>query len=249
MNIMKNINKLVVITGASKGIGNYFSKMLLKSGYKVIGISRTSPKIENENYEHVFCDLSDLEMTKKKTLFLKKKKIYTLIHCAGVHGPINKFENININNWINSFNINLFSIAIILRNSLKSFVTKKTNVIFLAGGGSTSAMKNFSAYSLAKTSIVRLCENLSVEYENKYKFYCISPGAIKTKLLSNAIKHGDKVPLKKIIDIDLPWQLCNFLINNDQFNLSGRQIHSKDNYLSWKIDSLNTDTYKLRRVV
>ena len=80
---------------------------------------------------------------------------------------------------------------------IKSFVSKKTNVIFLAGGGSTSAMKNFSAYSLAKTSIVRLCENLSVEYENKYKFYCISPGAIKTKLLSNAIKHGDKVFIER----------------------------------------------------
>lgn len=246
---MKDINKLVVITGSSKGIGNYFSKMLLKNGYEVIGISRTSPKFTNKNYKHVFCDLSDLQMTKKKTLFLKKKKIYTLIHCAGVHGPINKFEKININSWINSFNINLFSIAIILRNTMKSFVKKKTSVIFLAGGGSTTGMKNFSAYSLAKTSIVRFCENLSIEYENKYKFYCISPGAIKTNLLKNAIKHGDKVPLKKIIDINLPWQLCNFLINNTKFNLSGRQIHSKDSYYSWKIEELNKDIFKLRRVV
>jgi len=248
-NIMKNINKLVVITGSSKGIGKYFVGKLLENGHKVIGLSRSSPKIMNKNYKHIFCDLSDLKDVKKKTNFLKKKKVFTLIHNAGIHGPINKFHSIEIDKWVSSFNVNLFSIAVILKNIFGSFIKNKTSVIFLAGGGSTSGMKNFSCYSLAKTSLVRLCENLSIEYKNKFKFYCISPGAIRTDLLKNAIKNGDKVPSKKIIDVDLPWQLCNFLINNKKFNLSGRQIHSKDNYQKWDIDLLNNDIYKLRRIV
>ena len=47
MNNLKinNEQKIAIVTGASEGIGAAFSKLLIKKGWKVIGISRSSSKL------------------------------------------------------------------------------------------------------------------------------------------------------------------------------------------------------------
>ena len=45
LKIYKKKQKTAIITGASEGIGAAFSKLLIKKGWKVIGISRNSSKL------------------------------------------------------------------------------------------------------------------------------------------------------------------------------------------------------------
>ena len=71
MNNLKINNKeqkTAIVTGASEGIGAAFSKLLIKKGWKVIGISRSSIKLRAiskslSSYEHSFkyfsCDVQD----------------------------------------------------------------------------------------------------------------------------------------------------------------------------------------------
>lgn len=53
------MSKIAVVTGASKGIGEAIAKKLITLGYRVIGVSRTPPAWDNEQFSFVPCDLGD----------------------------------------------------------------------------------------------------------------------------------------------------------------------------------------------
>ena len=76
MNNLKNYKKkqkTAIITGASEGIGAAFSKLLIKKGWKVFGISRSSSKLRTisksfksntESFKYFSCDVQDLKKLK-----------------------------------------------------------------------------------------------------------------------------------------------------------------------------------------
>ena len=239
--------KKILITGTSSGIGKALAENFLNDGAEVHGISRTNT-ISHLNYSHYSIDLND----QNKILSLKEKlnetKYDTFIHNAGIHGPIGRFEDCNLEEWFGAFQINLFSGITLLQMILKNLVDSKGCVIFIAGGGSANSMKNFSSYSCSKTSIVRFCENIAEEYQN-IRCHCVSPGPNKTKLLEEAINNGVTVDDSRIVNFNYTFNLCSFLINNNSYNLSGRQIHVKDDYNLINSSKLSNDEYKLRRFI
>ncbi len=239
-------NKNILITGTSSGIGKYLAEKFLENGYNVTGISRSS-SINHNRYLHINCDLRDVSNLDKKKL-LKLKNIYFFIHNAGIHGPIGKFNDLNFQEWKETFEVNLFSGAYILQILIKNIIQNKGGCIFIAGGGSANSMPYFTAYSSSKTALVRFVENISEEYSD-LRAHCISPGPNKTKLLDEAISNGIFVDKKRIVNTEEVFDLCNFLISNYCKNLSGRQIHVRDDYSKLSSSSIKFENYKLRRLV
>ena len=121
---MMHLNK-IIITGGSNGIGKALLKNFLTKSFKVLCLSRTKPKIKNNNLTFIKIDLS-----KRKQLLKLKKKIidfdakYLICNAANL-GEINYFENINLKKWENSFFLNLFSHIYITKFCLNSIKKKK----------------------------------------------------------------------------------------------------------------------------
>ena len=57
MGLVSYVKKVLVITGASKGIGRSTASIFLQSGYKVINLSRSNPNLDN--IIHISADFSD----------------------------------------------------------------------------------------------------------------------------------------------------------------------------------------------
>jgi short-subunit dehydrogenase len=67
-----NINKTILITGASKNLGNYLTQHYQKKNFNVIGVSKTTKSLINKNF--YLCDLSNAKKTNFLFEKLKKKK-------------------------------------------------------------------------------------------------------------------------------------------------------------------------------
>lgn len=118
-------NKLVLISGGTRGIGREVIKKFLEQGCKVINASRTIIKNKNKNEIQFACDFS-----KKKEVFkliekLKKKKLFPDIIVNNVGSNLN-FQNPlgDVDEWEKVFQLNLNS-SIILNNAFISSMKKR----------------------------------------------------------------------------------------------------------------------------
>ena len=87
-------------------------------------------------------------------------KIDILVNNAGVYGPKGPFEDNNLQEWKNSFDINFYGSILPIRHLIKHFKTNNYGkVIQLSGGGATSPLPNLSSYAASKAAVVRFYRN------------------------------------------------------------------------------------------
>ena len=126
-----NINKTILITGASRNLGGYLAKYFLNKNYNVISISKISKSSINKN--SYTCDLSNAKKT--NVLFKKIKKKYSkidlLISCAG-----NSRKTFKINetskDWKFAFDNNFYSFTNVLDCYSKIFKNKSTKIVVIS---------------------------------------------------------------------------------------------------------------------
>ena len=184
--------KTLIITGASKGIGNAIAKEFQNNGYQVVSLSRT--KGENmEGITQIECDLSDLENLQSTfvTLLSDLKptitESITLLNNAGSLGLINQLENIDYQNIIQTVNINYT--APLLLNSLFIKETENWNVQrkirTISSGAANGSYDGWSVYCSTKAAVDRMTAVIGVEQENKNNpvhAIAIYPGVVDTEM-------------------------------------------------------------------
>ena len=96
-----SVQKVVVITGASSGIGLVTAKHFSKNGYKVYGLSRSIN--EESDFVSLLCDVTNLEQIKESISYImqKENRIDVLINNAGFgisgsveNEPMDKIESL-----------------------------------------------------------------------------------------------------------------------------------------------------------
>ena len=258
-----------VIIGASQGIGKEIANSLSKKN-KLILCSRNirSVKKSFSNNDHLFLKF-DANNTRdiNKLYKLAKSKFGTIdgiICCQGFLGEPENICDYDIKKWFKIFDLNFKSNLIIIRKLLK--LVKKnqfSKIIFFSGGGAFNTWEKFSAYSVAKTALVRFSENLALELK-KYKIIvnCIAPGFMKTNIHNKSLKKIKKLPkeyrsqlqnnMKNKPDFRKVVELINFIIKTKSSDISGRTISA--NWDKWNGRNFlnflkkNKDYLTLRRV-
>ena len=238
----------VLITGASRGIGLHLAQRFLKEGYGVIGVSRTPAPIDTPNYREFTADLGDMDQVRALSEKLEGLPIAGLINNAGIHGPVGAFENLPLDAWLQTFNINLFGAAALAQSCIPSLRRHKGFIIFLSGGGSAFPRPNYSAYGVSKCGVIRLADVLAEELRPDVMVYCIAPGPNRTVLLDESRESGETVREEDIVSFDYPENLCLFLAKNRDPRYSGKFIHVRDDYQGWGDDQLAEEAYTMRRI-
>ena len=228
--------KTILIFGVSSGIGKYlFEKLSQDKKLKLIGFTSKKKHIKKNIFFYEYRKTKEL---KKTLLDLSKteNKIYLII-CNGTTGEIGKFEKINFKKFINTFNINFFSVAEIVYNYFNIFKNKKKFVLVFSGGGTFENFPRFDAYASSKTSLVRFVENLAAEYKkNELQINAVAPGFNFGKIHKNLLKSYSKEVIGKSYynfmkrnmnkknSFDQIFKFVQKIILNNFFNLNGKTI-------------------------
>ncbi len=187
-----------------------------------------------------------------------------LVLCAGTQKPVGQFVNCDFNAWEDSLAIN-FSRQIYIVKELLSCRNLKNGqmpvVLFFAGGGTNNATVNYSAYTISKIALIKMCELLDAEIEDT-KFSIVGPGWVKTKIHQETIaagtKAGDNLQKTKtrlaenaFTSMEDVLASCDWIINAPREIVGGRNFSTAfDLWGSKELDDElknNYDMYKLRR--
>lgn len=181
------MSKIVVISGASSGIGKATAEFLHNQGNKVIGLSRSYPKGKYE-YEYILTDLANEESVDNAVNEIAKKydKVDVLINCAGIgvsgaieHTTLEEVKKIFSVNVIGQFHITKHLIPLI-RKSEKG---KIINVGSVAGEFSIPFQ---TLYSMSKAAMHKFTEGLKIELKPFKICVCsVLPGDTKTGFTAN----------------------------------------------------------------
>ncbi len=181
------LNKNIIVTGSSSGIGLSITKALLKNKANVLGVSRRNPNFSNKNYRHIEFDLSKIENEYEKlSSLIKEKPIDGLISNAGT-AKLDSLENFSPKQISEFINLNLNSHIIITRLLLPYF--KKNNngfLIYIGSEASYKVGKYGSIYSACKFGLRGFVKSIRIETSlNNIKVTQINPGIVKTPFYNN----------------------------------------------------------------
>ena len=244
-----NNQKVVIITGASSGIGFSIAQALDKK-YRLILISKTESKLiktykklKSDNLFYAF-DISNNEDVESTYISLNKEihEIYALINCSGFLGAIGKLATVSPEEFMTGVNVNLYGSYLMCYNTLKSYESRGLKkIINFSGGGATGPFPRYSSYSCSKIALVKLTENMALEYPD-IDINIIAPGFIKTDLAQQTLDAGrDKAGTfyDKTMDIlneggqsiSRVIDLIQFLLSEKSHKISGKLISAQwDNW-------------------
>tara|TARA_Y100001968_G_scaffold328545_1_gene375938 strand:- start:352 stop:1095 length:744 start_codon:yes stop_codon:yes gene_type:complete len=184
--------KTAVITGASDGIGAALTTLLIKNGWKVIGISRNYNKLEalSKNlllYEGTFnyflCDVQDF--TKLKTIAKKIGSTDLLFLNAGVYSPVNASE-INLDIYKKHLNINYLGVLNSYEAFLPGLIRKQNgHIIIMSSVSGWIGLPKAAAYGPTKAALRSFAQSARYDLNKKgIKVQICSPGFIDTQATS-----------------------------------------------------------------
>ena len=180
-------NKIVVLTGASSGIGYSLLNYFIKEGARVYGSSRNERELTTESKQECNFELLDLadELNVEKyvkTILQKENRIDILINNAGVAHNLALVEEINSemlnsvvrDNLLPTFNMMKYTIPIMKKNNSGTII----NISSRAG---RRAVPKLSAYTAAKFAVRGLTESVAKELQDTgIKCISISPAGVNT---------------------------------------------------------------------
>ena len=193
------MSKILIITGASRGIGYALTQLALQQGHRVYALSRNIQPLKKSERLHPYSiDLSEEQSLHIFAAQLQKEgiKIDALIHNAGLllYKP---FSETTTADFESIYRVNVFGLAALTRLLLPSIEPKGHIVSISSMGGLTSSAKfpGLAAYSSSKGAVSILTELLAEEYkETGPSFNALALGAVQTEMLVQAFP-GVKAPV------------------------------------------------------
>lgn len=224
------MNKNIIITGTSRGIGFELVQLFAKAGHHVLALSRNEKPIQNLKLDNVTCfsfDLNNEEAYTQVEDFISKswKHVDILINNAGA--LLNKpFSETTLSDFSHVYKTNVFGVSELTRITLP-FMKKKSHVVTISSmGGVQGSMKfpGLAAYSSSKAAVITLTELLAEEYKDTgIAFNVLALGAVQTEMLEEAFP-GYEAPTTAL---EMAQYIYNFsLTGNTYYNGKMLQVSS-----------------------
>lgn len=227
---------LVVITGASSGIGEATARQLSAEGYPLLLLARRIERMEAMNLPNTICrevDVTDAQAIQAAVAEAEEKfgPVDCLINNAGMM-LLGLADEQDPAEWQTMFNVNVMGMLNGIHVVLAGMKARKHGtVINISSIAGRKTFPNHAAYCGTKFAVHAITENIREEVaDDNVRFITIAPGAVETELLSHTssdvIKAGYEEWKEGMGGVIAPQDIANAIsyAYNQPQNLCIREI-------------------------
>jgi NADP-dependent 3-hydroxy acid dehydrogenase YdfG len=207
------MSKVVLITGATSGMGELSAKFLSDNGYIVYAGSRDENiKIGNGNLKHIYIDVTKTDTIKNavKTIIKNEGKIDVLVNNAG-YGLLATLEEGTDEEIFNQFDVNVFGLIKTTREVLPYMREAKSGVIInISSFLGKMGLPLLSHYNASKYAVEGIVDSLRFEtLPFGIRVHSIQSGLfgtnfVKKGLVANAQTTSENSPYKDLVSHFVP---------------------------------------------
>lgn len=204
------MNKIVLVTGASRGIGRDIAEKLAQKGYQVIANYNKSEekakelKAKNPNIDIYKADVSKRDEVHKMVEYIiqKYKKIDVLVNNAGI-SISGLFTDVTDEEWNKIINNNLYSVFCTTQEVLSNMISRKEGcIINISSIWGIVGSSCETIYSVAKAGVDGMTKSLAKELgPSNIRVNSIAPGIIDTEM-NNSYNSDEIEEIKEEIPLE-----------------------------------------------
>jgi len=212
-------DRTVLLTGATGGLGEAFSRAFLAAGAKLVLLSAHQDKLDAlstslcdefpEAEMDGYCvDLEDADSLNgvSDDIQCKHTIIDILVNNAGVF-PVEKFTLMSLDDFDCCFAVNVRAPFLLVKKFIPAMINQAWGRIVNIGSSSAYAgFPNTAAYCASKHALLGLSRSLHAEYKDDgIRCYSLSPGSVQTQM-------GKQVPDQDFSTFIKPEEVASYVI-------------------------------------
>jgi NAD(P)-dependent dehydrogenase (short-subunit alcohol dehydrogenase family) len=194
MTVSSEVGELVVVTGASTGIGAATARGLAHRGLHVLaGVrrDRDADAIRAPGVEPVIIDVTDPDHIQALVARVRddpqRRMLRALVNNAAIQANV-PIEVFPIDEWRRMFEVNLFGQVAVTQALLPALFRSKGRVVNISSVGGRVAMPTYGPYAGTKFALEAVSDSLRRELApSGVRVVVVEPGAVRTEMLGRAI--------------------------------------------------------------
>ena len=224
-------DKVVLITGASSGIGEATARVLSRKGARVVLGARRTDRLkaltETIRSEGGIAEFHASDVTKLQDVqgfvdfgLESYGRIDVIVNNAGVM-PLSKLEELKVDEWNRMIDVNIRGVLHGIAATLP--IMKKQgfeHIINLSSIGGHAVHPTSAVYSASKFAVIAISEGLRLE-DDKLRVTIISPGVTESELADSISAQGAREAMKEFRRVAIPSESIGRAI---AFALSSRTM-------------------------
>ena len=239
---MRFENKVVLITGGTRGIGLATAKLFAAEGARVVIVGRDKDRItEAERDVPARGEIGDVSSAAACERIVTQglglyARLDVLVNCAGIIFRNRTVEQTSENEWDTTFNVNVKGTFLMSKFALPALRETKGSVVNVSSYVGLVGFAGASAYAASKAAIINLTRSMALDHAKEgIRVNAVCPGSVDTDMIRNAWQQfgdveraqqlwAEKHPLGRIATADEVGRAILFLASDDASFVTGAAL-------------------------
>lgn len=188
-------DRVVLMTGASGGIGAATAQRLAGDGASIVAVGRRREALDRlvatlPGEDHTALDFDVAETSAWRDRAEAFGAVTDVVCAAGVLSPVGEIGTYSPEDFACTVNVNLVGSFCAVHHCLGGLRAASGAVVFFSGGGATGPLPRYDAYAASKAAVVRLAENLAAVLAPQVRVNAVAPGFVATAMHEATLQAG-----------------------------------------------------------
>jgi len=236
--------QVIIVTGASRGIGAASAEALARAGAAVMLAARDQERLAGVarriaetggRAEAAVCDVADWNSVQAVVAETKRRvgAVTALVNNAGVVEPIAGLEQADPAAWARNVEINLIGAFHAIRAVLPEMrAAGRGTIINVSSGAALRPLEGWSAYCAAKAGLAMLTQAVALEAVPGLRVFGFQPGTTDTEMQvtirASGVNPISQIPRAQLTPVEEPARAIVYLCTPAADDLNGKEFSLRD---------------------